>query len=330
MRAAPPRSACRSPRTRPRRTRGDPRCGDPWLGFSIPAYRVSRALRDGDRVGPLQVVHTPGQTPGHVAYWHASERVAITGDLLQDGDVAWVPFGGPWASGALERTVASLRRIAALDPVRSIPGHGPVVTDVPAAVAANLERYARFAEDPSRAVWHAARRATVSHLMIAPRTAASLAALPWVPMAAAAVDLSPLDVRVARSSTAWASAAWSCATARCSTPPSRTNRGSAGITTRSRDSCRVASRGRRRQRERQRLRVRPGPQRVVRVDALAERDRRARRSTPAGPARRRSGARRRLRRDAGLQRLRQRERCRCQRPVAGLGSATSAPRHRRC
>ena len=63
---------------------------------------------------------------------------------------------------------------------------------MPAAVADNLERYARFREDPSRAVWHAVRRATVSHLMIAPRSAASLASLPWVPMAASAVDLSPL------------------------------------------------------------------------------------------------------------------------------------------
>jgi hypothetical protein len=105
-----------------------------------------------------------------------------------------VPFGGPWAAGALERTVTSLRRIAALDPVRTIPGHGPVVTDVPSAVADNLERYARFREDPSRAVWHAVRRATVSHLMIAPRSAPSLAALPWAPMAAAAVDLTPLTL----------------------------------------------------------------------------------------------------------------------------------------
>lgn len=170
----------------------DPRCGDPWLGFEIAPYTVSRALRDGERIGPLEVVHTPGQTPGHVTYWHAEERVAITGDLLQAGDVAWVPFGGPWAAGALERTVASLRRIAALDPVRTIPGHGPVVTDVPAAVADNLERYARFREDPARAVWHAARRATVSHLMIEPRTARALASLPWAPMAAAALGLSPL------------------------------------------------------------------------------------------------------------------------------------------
>lgn len=170
---------------------GDPRAGDPWLGFEIPPYRVRRALRDGDVIGELQVVHTPGQTPGHVAYWHADERVAITGDLLQDGDVAWVPFAGPWAEGALDRLIASVRRIAALEPVRAIPGHGPPVDDVPAAVAATLERYEYFRANPERAVWHAVRRALVSHLMIQPRPAAALAALPWVPHAAAALGLPP-------------------------------------------------------------------------------------------------------------------------------------------
>ncbi|HEX6022684.1 MAG TPA: MBL fold metallo-hydrolase [Solirubrobacter sp.] len=170
---------------------GDPRAGDPWLGFEIPPYRVRRALRDGDVIGELQVVHTPGQTPGHVAYWHADERVAITGDLLQDGDVAWVPFAGPWAEGALDRLIASVRRIAALKPVRAIPGHGPPVDDVPAAVAATLERYEYFRANPERAVWHAVRRALVSHLMIQPRPAAALAALPWVPHAAAALGLPP-------------------------------------------------------------------------------------------------------------------------------------------
>ncbi len=173
---------------------GDPRAGDPWLGFEIPPYRVTRALRDGDMIGELEVVHTPGQTPGHVAYWHAGERVAITGDLLQNGDVAWVPFGGPWASGALDRMIASVKRIAALDPVRTIPGHGPPVDDVPAAVSATLERYERFRAEPERAVWHAVRRAVVSHLMIEPRSAETLAALPWAPVAADAVGLTPLAV----------------------------------------------------------------------------------------------------------------------------------------
>jgi glyoxylase-like metal-dependent hydrolase (beta-lactamase superfamily II) len=173
---------------------GDPRSGDPWLGFPVTPYRVARVLRDGDVLEGLQVVHTPGQTPGHVAYWHPEERVAITGDLLQSADVAWVPFAGPWAEGALDRTIASIERIAALDPVMTIPGHGPPVTDVPAAVADNLARYERFRADPSRAVWHAARRALVSHLMIEPRDAAALAALPWAAPAAEAVGLTPAEL----------------------------------------------------------------------------------------------------------------------------------------
>ena len=59
---------------------------------------------------------------------------------------------------------------------------------------ATLERYARFRAEPERAVWHAVRRALVSHLMIAARTAAALAALPWARVAADALDLTPLAV----------------------------------------------------------------------------------------------------------------------------------------
>src|SRR5262249_26541860 len=45
-------------------------CDGDWLRFEIGAYQVDRALEDGDRVGELEVVHTPGQTPGHIALWH--------------------------------------------------------------------------------------------------------------------------------------------------------------------------------------------------------------------------------------------------------------------
>jgi glyoxylase-like metal-dependent hydrolase (beta-lactamase superfamily II) len=171
---------------------GDPRACDPWLGFGLVPYRVSRPLRDGEFVEGLQVVHTPGQTPGHVAYWHAETRTAITGDLLPLRDVAWVPFGGPWAPGALDTMIESVRTIAALRPARVIPGHGPVVDDVPAAVEANLARYEQFRADPLKAVWHAVRRALVSHVMTEPRNARALASLPWAAMAASAVSLDPL------------------------------------------------------------------------------------------------------------------------------------------
>ena len=158
----------------------DPRaCDGEWLGFGIGAYEVETALEDGDRVGPLEVIHTPGQTPGHIALWHARERVAITGDLLQRDDVAWVPYGGPWAEGALERMVASVERIARLEPRIVVPGHGEPVTDVPAAVERTLRRYEEFRAEPQKAVRHALRRAIVSHVMVRPVSAGELKAMPW-------------------------------------------------------------------------------------------------------------------------------------------------------
>jgi glyoxylase-like metal-dependent hydrolase (beta-lactamase superfamily II) len=177
----------------------DPRaCDARFLGFPVGPFTVQRALADGDVLDGLHVVHAPGQTPGHVAYWLPEQRIAITGDLLQAGDVSWIPFAGPWAAGALERTRASVERIAALRPRLVLPGHGPPVRDVPAALALARERYAAFAAEPERAVWHAVRRATVSHLMIADLAPSELAALPWAVAAADALGLTA-EALIARS-----------------------------------------------------------------------------------------------------------------------------------
>jgi glyoxylase-like metal-dependent hydrolase (beta-lactamase superfamily II) len=154
-------------------------CDGEFLGFRIGPYEVTRALEEGDRVGELEVLHVGGQTPGHIVLWHPGERVAITGDLLQEGDVAWVPFARPWADGALDRMVHAIERIARWEPRLTIPGHGPPVSDVPAAVRRTLDRYEQFRADPSKAVRHAVRRAVVSHVMTAPVTTAELAAMPW-------------------------------------------------------------------------------------------------------------------------------------------------------
>jgi glyoxylase-like metal-dependent hydrolase (beta-lactamase superfamily II) len=166
-------------------------CDGEFLGFGIGPYVVARALEDGDRVGELEVLHTPSQTPGHIVLWHAGERVAITGDLLQDADVAWVPFGRPWADGALDLMVAAIERIARLEPRMTIPGHGPPVTDVPAAVRRTLARYEQFRDAPEKAVWHAVRRALVTHVMTAPVSTPELEAMPW---ARAAAELLGVDV----------------------------------------------------------------------------------------------------------------------------------------
>jgi hypothetical protein len=72
----------------------------------------------------------------------------------------------------------------------AIPGHGPAVTDVPAAVERTLARYERFRAEPEKAVGHAVRRAVVSHVVTAPVTAEGLARLPWAQGAAEALKTS--------------------------------------------------------------------------------------------------------------------------------------------
>lgn len=51
-------------------------------------------VRDGDTVGDLEVVHTPGHTPGHIALWQADACILFSGDacLVRKGRI-WEPAG---------------------------------------------------------------------------------------------------------------------------------------------------------------------------------------------------------------------------------------------
>lgn len=155
-------------------------CDRELLAFDVEPFAVDRVLRDGEVVPAgdreLHVVHVPSQMPGHVAFWEPRDRVLFSGDLLQDGDVAWVRWFEP---DGVERAVAAIHRLAALEPRLVVPGHGPVIRDVRTAVAQNLSRYAGWADDPVGPARHAASRAAVQTLVHRPRTRDELAALPW-------------------------------------------------------------------------------------------------------------------------------------------------------
>ncbi|MEJ7815903.1 MAG: MBL fold metallo-hydrolase, partial [Rubrobacter sp.] len=45
-----------------------------------PPCPVDATLEDGDTVGPVEVLHTPGHTPGHLAFWWPESRVLFAGD----------------------------------------------------------------------------------------------------------------------------------------------------------------------------------------------------------------------------------------------------------
>lgn len=150
--------------------RGDPGCCQAeYLDQPVRPYTVDVPLHDGQnlRLGGADwwVVGTPGHTPGHVSLWQPEEGLLVVGDALSDYDVGWVNLAldGPEAAVT---ALASLRRLADLEPRVIIPGHGPIPIDPEAAFATALRRAQRLVDDPAGAVWYAARRIFAFALMI--------------------------------------------------------------------------------------------------------------------------------------------------------------------
>jgi glyoxylase-like metal-dependent hydrolase (beta-lactamase superfamily II) len=107
-------------------------------------------LADGDRVWAgdldLEVIHTPGHAPDHVCFWSATTRDLFAGDLVIQGTTVMIPAGH---GGNLRAYLASLERIAALNPRRILPGHGAVV-DRPLDLIAEYIGHRRLRESQVR------------------------------------------------------------------------------------------------------------------------------------------------------------------------------------
>jgi len=87
-----------------------------------------RELRDGDEIAGFRAVHTPGHTPGHLAYVHDDCGAVFLGDLAYAlGDR--LKASGRFASYAVGRVPDSVRSL--LGPASGLdyacPGHGPVL-----------------------------------------------------------------------------------------------------------------------------------------------------------------------------------------------------------
>jgi glyoxylase-like metal-dependent hydrolase (beta-lactamase superfamily II) len=96
------------------------------------------ALQDGETIDAgderIVVVHTPGHAPDHICLWHEPSRTLFGGDLLVEGGTVVVPGG---RGGNLRQYLASLTRVAALEPLVVLPAHGEVIP----APAALIEQY---------------------------------------------------------------------------------------------------------------------------------------------------------------------------------------------
>jgi glyoxylase-like metal-dependent hydrolase (beta-lactamase superfamily II) len=99
------------------------------LSFVITPFKADAYVGDNQklRIGAMEalVIHTPGHSPGHVAYYFPKEGVLVGGDLIIGGSV-----GRTDLPDSNHRDLeASIRRVMKLpDSTRLLGGHGPPTT----------------------------------------------------------------------------------------------------------------------------------------------------------------------------------------------------------
>jgi glyoxylase-like metal-dependent hydrolase (beta-lactamase superfamily II) len=103
----------------------------PWPGFGpYESWQAEETVAGGERLQlagfDIDVIFTPGHSPGHVTYAIADEGALFSGDVLFQGSVGRVDLpGGDWPTLA-----DSLRRLVEGHPpeTRVYPGHMGITT----------------------------------------------------------------------------------------------------------------------------------------------------------------------------------------------------------
>jgi glyoxylase-like metal-dependent hydrolase (beta-lactamase superfamily II) len=109
-----------------------------WPGATT---RPSHTFEPGDTIGSLEVIASPGHTPGHVSFLDRRDGTLLAGDAYSTlGGVATSARPNPrfplvaFSTWHRPTALQSARALRALDPTRLAPGHGRIVDDPGAAM----------------------------------------------------------------------------------------------------------------------------------------------------------------------------------------------------
>ena len=147
------------------------------ITVEFPDIEPELRLSGGERFGALEVIWSPGHSPGHICLLDRERGLLFSGDHLIDTaspNIGWLPDGNP-----LGDYLASLAQIAVLEIERVLPGHGEPIPDHRAWIE-------------KAAAHHASRLARIHALIAAQsRTAHEISLLLWDR------PLTPIDYRFA-------------------------------------------------------------------------------------------------------------------------------------
>lgn len=161
------------------------RLADAWIarnGYELPGgmdaemghHRVdlvapTRMVADGERIGRLEAIHTPGHTPGHLCFRDTRTGKMLTGDHILDPVTPHVGVWFPDRGNPLGEYIDSLNRCKTIGATGALPAHGEPFPDL----ARRIDELLAHEAEREAQVWEALQRAGTS-------TAAEVArAIPW-------------------------------------------------------------------------------------------------------------------------------------------------------
>jgi len=96
------------------------------FGKPAPTVIPDILLKSGNVLNGLQVIHTPGHTPGGICLYESGSKVLFSGDtVFPHGSFGRTDLYG----GNTAQLVESIKKLSKLDVSVMYPGHGAVVTE---------------------------------------------------------------------------------------------------------------------------------------------------------------------------------------------------------
>jgi glyoxylase-like metal-dependent hydrolase (beta-lactamase superfamily II) len=112
----------------------------PWYAGAadldaITAPHSGQAVGDGDMIGDLEIIESPGHTSGHICVLDPASGILVAGDAL-NGEGGGVAGPNPGFSDDIDLANASVAKLAGFDYEIALFGHGePVLEGASTAVA---------------------------------------------------------------------------------------------------------------------------------------------------------------------------------------------------
>ncbi|WCK56614.1 MBL fold metallo-hydrolase [Aneurinibacillus sp. Ricciae_BoGa-3] len=115
--------------------------------------RPDQQLEEGDRIGSLTALYTPGHTPGSMSFLDTRDHSLIAGDALQTrGGIAvagvvkpFFPFPA-WGTWSLQTAVESTRKLIEVNPSLLAVGHGHMLNNPAEAMQHAIKDAEKFLE----------------------------------------------------------------------------------------------------------------------------------------------------------------------------------------